>query len=116
VPLKSLSAETQRVFLEYDWPGNVRELENTIERTVILADSEIIDPVNLPPKLTGHPNGSFAASSGSSMQTLEEVERNYMVHVLQETGWQKRKASEILGIDPSTIYRKLMRYGITPPK
>ena len=113
---KSLSADTQRVFLDYEWPGNVRELENTIERIVILTDSEIVDPRHLPAKLTGIRTDDFTMPTGSAMQSLEDVEKNYMVHVLEETGWQKRKASEILGIDPSTIYRKLLRYGITPPR
>ncbi|RQW00512.1 sigma-54-dependent Fis family transcriptional regulator [bacterium] len=113
---KSLSSETQRVFLAYEWPGNVRELENTIERIVILTDADTIEPVSLPAKLTGLQTESFQMPSGAAMQSLEEVEKNYMVHVLEETGWQKRRASEILGIDPSTIYRKLLRYGITPPR
>ena len=113
---KSLNADAHRVFLEYEWPGNVRELENTIERIVILTDSDVIDPKHLPAKLTGIKTDSFTMPTGSEMQSLEEVEKNYMVHVLEETGWQKRKASEILGIDPSTIYRKLLRYGITPPQ
>ena len=113
---KYLSNETQQLFLEYEWPGNVRELENTIERIVILSDTDIIEPANLPCSLTGSKTENFRMPSGSAMQSLEEVEKNYMVHILEETGWQKRKASEILGIDPSTIYRKLLRYGITPPK
>jgi two-component system response regulator HydG len=113
---KMLSSEAMRMVLDYAWPGNVRELENMIERSVILTDGEVIETENLPPRITGSTSGDFALPSGSSMQTLEEIEKNYMLHVLEETGWQKRKASDILGIDPSTIYRKLMRYGVTPPK
>jgi two-component system response regulator HydG len=116
VTSKSLSKETQRIFLEYDWPGNIRELENTIERIVILADADIIEPSTLPVRLTGTKVDNYRIASGSPTQTLEDVEKNYMLHVLEETGWQKRRASEILGVDPSTIYRKLLRYGITPPK
>jgi two-component system response regulator HydG len=113
---KSLSSETQRLFLDYEWPGNVRELENAIERIVILTDADVIEPAHLPGALTGVRSDNFQMPTGTAKQSLEEVEKNYLVHVLEETGWQKRKASEILGIDPSTIYRKLLRYGITPPK
>jgi DNA-binding NtrC family response regulator len=116
VRAKRLSAATEQMFLAYSWPGNVRELENTIERTVILTDSETIEPENVPLR-----NASSAAAlparefNGPATRTLEDVEKNYMLQVLEETGWQKKRASEILGIDPSTIYRKLLRYGIHPP-
>jgi DNA-binding NtrC family response regulator len=116
IPRKSLSDDARRLFLSYPWPGNVRELENTIERAVILTDGLTIDASVLPGKIHMSDGGSMQLSGDSATGTLEDVEKNYMLQILEQTGWQKKKASEILGIDPSTIYRKLQRYGIDVPK
>jgi DNA-binding NtrC family response regulator len=116
VALKALSDETQRLFTAYAWPGNVRELENTIERSVILCEGAVIEPSSLPGKICSAESSSLQMRPVAGTGTLEELERNYLLKVLEETGWQKKKASEILGIDPSTIYRKLQRYGIDEPK
>ena len=113
---KTLTDETRRIFLTYGWPGNVRELENTIERAVILSEGSTLDASILPGKIQSIQTGTSSAASGSGQGTLEDVEKEYLLRVLEETGWQKKKASEILGIDPSTIYRKLQRYGIDAPK
>ncbi len=116
VSSKVLSDETRHLFMAYSWPGNVRELENTIERSVILSETTVIDPAALPGKICSAESSSFQMRAPGSNGTLEDMERNYLLKVLEETGWQKKKASEILGIDPSTIYRKLQRYGIEAPK
>lgn len=113
--VKRVSPDAMKLLLAYPWPGNVRELENTIERAVILAESDTVMPDSLPGKIHASESSSFRWQPSQACLTLQEVERDYMVQVLQETGWQKRRASEILGIDPSTIYRKLQRYGIEPP-
>jgi DNA-binding NtrC family response regulator len=113
---KTLTDETRQLFLTYGWPGNVRELENTIERAVILSEGSALDASILPGKIQSIQTGSLSAASHSGQGTLEDVEKEYLLRVLEETGWQKKKASEILGIDPSTIYRKLQRYGIDAPK
>jgi DNA-binding NtrC family response regulator len=114
--LKQLSDEVSGLFRSYAWPGNVRELENTIERAVILSESPVIEPAILPGKIRSADSGTLDWSTSRGKGTLEDVEREYLLRVLDETGWQKKRASEILGIDPSTIYRKLQRYGIETPK
>ena len=116
MPRKTLSTEVKKLFTTYSWPGNVRELENTIEQIVILAEGNTIGPAALPGKIRSSETSSFQLGGTNSTGTLEDVEKEYMLRVLEETGWQKKRASEILGIDPSTIYRKLQRYGIDPPK
>jgi len=113
--LKRVSPEAMRLLVAYPWPGNVRELENTIERTAILTDSEMIPPDTLPGKIRASESSSFRWQVSDASMTLEELEKDYVLQVLKETGWQKKRASEILGVDPSTIYRKLQRYGIEPP-
>ncbi|HMT09662.1 MAG TPA: sigma-54 dependent transcriptional regulator [Pyrinomonadaceae bacterium] len=91
--------------ISYDWPGNVRELENCIERAMILS-SDMINVDDLPPKIVGYSERSIYDAS----QTLDEVERVHIEGILQSTCGDKTAAAEILGIDLSTLYRKLNRY------
>ena len=110
-----LNEETLRMLVSYSWPGNVRELENVIERAVILQEGEIIAPGDLPEKVVGEHLGGGAAAVTESGITLEELERRYMIQVLDDTNWHKKKAAEILGINPSTLYRKIKSFGLVPP-
>lgn len=117
VPQRRFAPDAKHKMLQYAWPGNVRELENTIERLVILSDSEVIQEAHLPTRITGEqPRLVSSTLRAPATKTLEDIERSYLLQVLEESGWQKKRASEILGIDPSTIYRKLQRYGIRPPQ
>ncbi|MBD3367285.1 MAG: response regulator [Candidatus Eisenbacteria bacterium] len=108
------------ILTQYEWPGNVRELENIIERAVILADRDTITAESLnvsifPENLRKRARGEAVTGGGDlgvSGITLEELERKYLLQTLDETGWKKKQAAEILGINPSTLYRKLQRYGM----
>ncbi|HMC54406.1 MAG TPA: sigma-54 dependent transcriptional regulator [Gemmatimonadaceae bacterium] len=97
---------------EYQWPGNVRELENALERAVILTEGEQITPAVLPDRVTERRTEPLISSRTPSNPTLEAVERAYIMWVLQSEGGNKSRAAEVLGIDPSTLYRKLSRYGV----
>lgn len=99
----------------YSWPGNVRELENVIERAVILQEKEVISLTDLPEKVVGERGGGSVEGLGEAGITLEELERRYMVQVLNDTGWHKKRAAEILGINPSTLYRKIKSYELVSP-
>jgi len=92
----------------YRWPGNIRELENVIERAVILDESGRLEPQDLPDKIRLGPSQRGSLIIESPTLTLEELEREYILKVLHSTRWQKKKASEILGINASTLYRKLI--------
>ena len=106
---RRLSPETQRCLEGYDWPGNVRELQHAIERAVILAQGDVIEPGDLPADVrSGAPAPPPAAGS------LEEMERQHIVATLRQVGGHRGKAAALLGIDPKTLYRKLLAYGITP--
>ena len=94
---------------QYDWPGNVRELENIIERAVILARGRTLTTSLLP--WGGHLNVQ-AAAAVSSLAALGEVERNHIATVLRETGYQKSRAAEILGISRKTLDRKIAEIGL----
>ena len=110
-PAKSVSPEAFEVLMRYAWPGNVRELENVLERAVILQDGRVITPDDVPEKLRSSMTQKRGAVVAASNLTLDELEKEYMLKVLDETGWHKKKAATILGINASTLYRKLQRYG-----
>jgi len=116
IPLKRYSDDVRRLFQTYAWPGNVRELENTIERAVILTEGPEIESAVMPGKIQSSDSCGLRMTTDAAHGTLEDMEKEYLLKVLEETGWQKKRASEILGIDPSTIYRKLQRYGLDVPK
>ena len=107
---KPVSREALSALVNYDWPGNVRELENAVERAFILSAEEI-DLDSMPAKIRENTARSFSSRDGESFRpTLEEMERRYLIEVLGSVGDDKAKAANILGIDLSTLYRKLKRY------
>jgi len=113
---KTLNKETRDALLAYDWPGNVRELENVIERAVILTESGVITPEDLPERVLQGNKGRGSLVIDNPTMTLDELEREYIMKVLHHTSGQKKRASEILGINPSTLYRKLLSYGLVQEK
>jgi DNA-binding NtrC family response regulator len=112
VPMR-LSEEGMTALARYDWPGNVRELENALERAAILsAGEEEIPPDALPRRITTPAPTPLVSERAPSNPTLELVEKAYILWVLESEGGNKARAAEVLGIDPSTLYRKLNRYGV----
>lgn len=109
---KQLAPETLQALQEYQWPGNVRELENALERAVILSTGERLGVDVLPERVTQRKTEPFVSSRTPTNPTLEAVERAYITWVLQSVGGNKSRAADVLGIDPSTLYRKLSRYGV----
>lgn len=107
-----LSAEAAGILQQYDWPGNVRELENALERAAVLSGADEIGADALPARLTSDAPAPLVSDRLPPNPTLEIIERAYIVWVLQSEGGNKTRAAEVLGIDPSTLYRKVVRYGI----
>jgi DNA-binding NtrC family response regulator len=108
--------EALKLLERYDWPGNVRELENTIEHAALYARGAVITPEDLPDRI--RPTGS-AAEPGpitnalyQDLPSLDELERRYLLHVLQAVGGSRTRAAEVLGIDRRTLYRMADRYRI----
>ncbi|HUS30810.1 MAG TPA: sigma-54 dependent transcriptional regulator [Kofleriaceae bacterium] len=100
----------------YDWPGNVRELSNSIERAVALAHFEEIQVEDLPEKVRDRQNVRSPAHSGGEVPellTLEEVERRHVLRVLEACNSNRTDAAKILGLDRKTLYRKLLRWGVS---
>ena len=109
---KEITQNTLELLTSYPWPGNVRELENTIERAVILSSGKTIDLNSLPQNVVENKPLGLVQSSQPELPTLESIEKAYIFWILNQTGWQKTKASQILGIDASTLYRKIERYNL----
>jgi DNA-binding NtrC family response regulator len=109
---KSLSTGALDALSAYGWPGNVRELENALERAAVMTPGEEIEPDALPAKITERAPQPLVQASLPPNPTLEIIERAYIHWVLQSEGGNKTRAAEVLGIDPSTLYRKLLRYGM----
>ena len=109
---KRLTDAARTALYEYNWPGNVRELENALERAIILTPGEGIDADALPERVTERRTEPLVSTRTPPNPTLEAIERAYIMWVLQSESGNKSRAAEALGIDPSTLYRKLSRYGV----
>ena len=119
--IHSVSQDAFEALEQYNWPGNIRELENIIERAVILDTDNIIDCDDFPSLITTSvPLDEKAAASkdlSSAMadclkDALKEPEKVYIMRIMEETGWNKRKAAERLGINRTTLYNKLKKLNI----
>ncbi|MEQ8787175.1 MAG: sigma 54-interacting transcriptional regulator [Pirellulaceae bacterium] len=114
--LRGFTPEAVRQLKEYRWPGNVRELKNVIERAVLLARDELIDVGDVTLS-----NLSTASESGLVAQprnvyepaTLADIERGHILATLNATGWNKSRTAAILGIERSTLDRKIRRYELS---
>ncbi len=107
---KRLSEETMEALLQYDWPGNVRELENALERAVAMVPGDVIELDALPRRIIEPDPAPLVSDQLPPNPPLEVVERAYIEWVLKAEGGNKTRAAEVLGIDPSTLYRKLARF------
>ena len=109
----AISTDTLQLLMQYDFPGNVRELENIIERGVLLETTDLLQPNSLSPQIL-----STVSSQGTSTDPaaptkillLADVERQALAHALEATDNNISKAAQALGIDRSTLYRKLKSY------
>ncbi len=111
--VRGLSSAAAERLMAYAWPGNVRELQNCIERAVALARYEVLGVDDLPEKLRDYRPSRVIVESEDPAELLpmDEVERRYVLRVLQAVGGNKTLAAGVLGFDRRTLYRKLDRYG-----
>ncbi len=110
--IAGVSTAVLGALMRYDWPGNVRELENIIQRMIILAESDHIDASVLPPRLSEEKAPHGRTLDYLPPQSLDDVEAYFIRKTLRETRGDRALAAEILGIDKSTLWRKIKRYGI----
>ncbi len=109
-PVPEISREAMEILKEYSWPGNVRELEHTIERILILEDTDVICARDLPSFISQR-QGEFQMFSEEPF-SLAELEKKYIRFVLRRTKGKKTKTAEILGINRKTLGLKIKKYGI----
>jgi DNA-binding NtrC family response regulator len=113
-PVRGISSEAASRLQQYPWPGNVRELQNCMERAVALTEYDEITVEDLPERVRKHRSSHVVVASNdpSELVSLEEVERRYILKVLDAVGGNKTMAGKILGLDRKTLYRKMERWGI----
>jgi Nif-specific regulatory protein len=118
--IRGYTPEGLRCLREYRWPGNVRELKNVVERAVVLSRGDVIEREDL--SLTNLATLSDSADMPSGLRgpvyeplTLDEIERRHIQATLNATNWNKSKTSMILGVERSTLDRKIRRYDLLPP-
>ncbi|MBI4521188.1 MAG: sigma-54-dependent Fis family transcriptional regulator [Gemmatimonadetes bacterium] len=109
-----IAPDAMALLTAYPWPGNVRELRNAIERAATLAAGPEIRAEDLPPRIRDAGQAAALVADASQRQIpLRELERAYILEILRQTGGNKSRAAEILGLDRKTLYRKLEEYGVS---
>jgi DNA-binding NtrC family response regulator len=96
----------------HTWLGNVRELENAVERLVLFSRGAVVDVADLPPVMSETPTAPASQPLFADLPPLEEIERRYLVHVLDAVRGNRTRAAEVMGIDRRTLYRMAERFGI----
>ncbi len=122
-PVRCFSAEARRALCEYPWPGNVRELENAIEYAVAIGMNEELGTEDLPLELTHYQREKGENDLKQVLKAyiddavpLAEIEKRYILSVLQQFGGNQVKTAAALGIDRSKLYRRLKQYGVMAVK
>jgi DNA-binding NtrC family response regulator len=108
--VNGISDDAMDILVNYRWPGNIRELENIIERAVIIEESPVITTRSV--SVLTEPNPKSGARLYAMNITLEELEKNYILHVLKRCGWKKTRAAEILGLDRKSLYNRIQKYNL----
>lgn len=111
--LKSVSSRAMQRILDYDWPGNVRELENFLERAVVLSTGETLDEDVFPEyigKTIEEPLTAAESESTSLREVMKEPEKQIIKKVLDQVGWNRKKAASLLDINRTTLYNKMKEY------
>jgi DNA-binding NtrC family response regulator len=116
-PARDISAKTLQLLLNYNWPGNVRELVNVIERAALVEEGASLQPASLPPAILDYygsraPTPTRSMDASEEIETLDSLEKRAVSHAMRVTGRNIRQASRLLGIDRTTLYRKLRKHDV----
>ena len=113
--VKGMASGTADKLMTYPWPGNIRELRNCMERAVALTRYDNITPEDLPEKTRGYRSQHVVVAGDDldELVPLEQVERRYILRVLEAAGGNKSMAAQTLGLNRKTLYRKLAQYGVS---
>jgi DNA-binding NtrC family response regulator len=107
-PVEDFTPAALDALLAHAWPGNVRELQHAVERAVLLGRTPLVDVADLPPSITSRP----AAATPALKQALAHPERQLIIDALERHGWRRDAAARALGINRTTLYKKLKRLGM----
>ncbi len=111
-----IQRDALEMLLRYNWPGNVRELEHVLERALIMTQGSEITVADLPPVvLRGDAQTGARREGDTALRTLDDMEREHILHVLKSVEWRRSQAAEVLGINRRTLYRKIRDYRIEEP-
>ncbi|MEX1041948.1 MAG: sigma-54 dependent transcriptional regulator [Pirellulaceae bacterium] len=114
--VRGFTPEALAALQRYRWPGNVRELQNVVERAVLLCKHEEITPADLPPSIASGAPVSVNRDRGTTLkEALEGPERQIILDVLDSNGWNRNETAEQLGINRTTLYKKMKRLGLEDP-
>jgi two-component system response regulator HydG len=116
----AVDPEAQRRLLAHDWPGNIRELRNVLERAMLLAEQDVIGPEHLPPDVRSPRSAASVAASASTdgpasalpLRSLDEVDREHVLRVLQAMRGNRDETSRVLGISRRTLSRMILRWNL----
>ena len=116
-PIIGFSEEALAALESYAWPGNIRELQNVVERAVLLGKEEIISVSDLPRDVSGGPSINLPRAGNMTLkQALEEPERQIILDVLESNGWNRNATADSLGVNRTTLYKKMKKLGLEDGK
>ncbi|MCS7305537.1 MAG: sigma-54 dependent transcriptional regulator [Thermoguttaceae bacterium] len=116
-PLRRISQEAMEALQRYRWPGNVRELQNVIERAVLLGKGDVITLADLPPSVVASVGSPWHQESPQPLkQALSIPERQIILEALEAHHWNRQATAAALGINRTTLYKKMKRLGLEPPR
>lgn len=116
--LYAVSPEALRMLEAYSWPGNIRQLENVVQQAVLTASGSELKPHHLPPMIHAEIEAPVARSSpqfgiaGTLRQSRESIERANILRALEQVGYSRTRAAQLLGVSRVTLYKKMKKYGL----
>jgi PAS domain S-box-containing protein len=111
--ISQFSSSAYDLLIDYNWPGNIRELENVIEHCFVLCNGEIIQVECLPKRLRESGKKSIVSKNSGTQKGFKEAEKDLIISVLEKNNCSRTKAAKELGIDPSTLWRKMKKFNIS---
>ena len=108
----AVTGEAMTLLMRHTWPGNVRELENALEHAVVLSRGQPVRPAHLPPEVASGPRGAPRGLAG--VERHSDAEREVLAAALEAAGWNRTRAARRLGIDRTTLWRKIREYDLEP--
>ncbi len=112
-----ISDKAMSILMKYNWPGNIRELENVIERATIFAQGPVIFPEDFPEFFTNHKGRSDLNEDGQKLkEALKNPEKDLILKALESVEWNRNEAAKALGINRTTLYKKMVSYGLLKQK